>query len=50
MEVSPEEINVSVYDPILNTMDPIGFKGHGNVGAGVDGELLYGIMINFVLL
>ena len=40
MEVSPEEINVSVYDPILNTMDPIGFKGHGNVGAGVDGELL----------
>ena len=37
----PQEINVSVYDQILNSIEPLGFKGHGNVGAGVDGEILF---------
>ena len=37
----PSELNVSVYDPILNSIEPQGFKGHGNVGAGIDGEVLF---------
>ena len=40
-QVTPQEINVSVYDQILNSIEPLGFKGHGNVGAGVDGEILF---------
>ena len=36
-QVPPQEVNVSVFDPILNLSEPIGYKGHGNVGAGVDG-------------
>ena len=42
MEVSPEEINVSVYDPILNTMDPIGFKGTASGNLALTGGTLSG--------
>ena len=40
-QVPPKEVNVSMFDPILNSIEPIGYKGHGNVGAGVDGEALF---------
>ena len=40
-QVPPQEVNASVFDPILNSRDPIGFRGHGNVGTIVDGEALF---------